>query len=128
MNTTSTATPPQREGIQRLAQVAAVLYQAQHELLRDPDRDVFGLTLGDVVELVDDVLGLVPAGVPVRHQPACGEDPLQLLREAEVLLTGLSIKAYPPGTSDVLIGLIDAARGLATRRGLPYPPPEVDDE
>lgn len=128
MNDTSTAPPLQREGTHRLAQVAAVLYQAQHELLSDPDTDVFGLTLGAVHGLVEDALQLLPPGLPVRHQVACGEDPLRLMREAEVLLTGLSIKAYPPGTSKVVIGLIDAARGLATRRGLPYPPPEVGDE
>lgn len=128
MNYTATARPLQREGMQRLAQVAAVLYQAQHELLANPDTDVYGLTLGDVVELVQDVLDLLPPGVPVRHQLACGEDPLRLLREAEVLLTGLTIAAYPPGTSPVVSQLIDAARNLATARGMPYPPPELSDE
>ena len=120
--------PGRREGVQRLAQVAAVLYQAQHELTADPKTDVYGLTLGAVHGLVEDVLDLLPPGVTVRHQVASGEDPVRLLYEAEVMLTRLSITAYPPGTSAVITRLIDAGRGLATRRGLPYPPPDLTDE
>lgn len=125
---TSTAHVGQRDGVQRLAQAAAVLYQAQHELTARPQTDVHGLTLGAVHGLVEDVLDLLPPGVAVRHQVACGEDPVRLLYEAEVLLTRRSITGYPPGTSTVITTLIDTSRGLATRRGLPYPPPELTDE
>ena len=119
----------QHEGIHRLSQVAALLYQAQHELLANPDRDPFyGLSLGAVMDVVDDVLEILPPGVEVEHRRARGDDPLLLLRQGEIVLTGLSIAAYPPGTSPLVSQLIDTAREMATRRGLPYPPPGGGDD
>lgn len=119
----------QHEGIHRLGQVAALLYQAQHEVMADPDKDPFyGLSLGAVMDVVEDVLEILPPDLEIEHRRACGDDPLLLLRQGEIVLTGASIAAYPPGTSPLVSQLIDTAREMAVGRGLPYPPPGGDDE